>query len=517
VFGLGPTMSRVLSDLPTLGRPRTAKHPMRALIGVLIAVALVRLPFLAEPRWSSDDGFFTAVASAISRGTPLYAGVYDNSPPGIYWLYTLLLKLGDGQHHVVVQLASLVAVLACCLLTFRIGLRVMSSGAALLAAALAGLALSLPTLDGDLLNVELAALPFFLGALLLAHSGRWPGLLFAGLLFSAAVMIRPSFALDGLALLVPLLSAPHRRRRLLLVGAGTVLGGSAVLAGLFFQGSLGAFIGIELPSAHAYLIWSNAGSLWALWVRLAILGLAGLMAWRRMQGQSGRLLVVWLPATLAGSSLTPRGLSHYCHEAIPALALALAGLLFWLGLRRLAAPVGLVLLTAAAEALLWLPGVETAYLHSYPPPSPMLHNFAYSQLPGYYANWLSFQLGRTSQTRYRAFFPGDGARDAGEAVWLRTLARSESQRLTVLGDRPWLYVESGLLPATRYIATNSAFWRVRGAPQTLAHALRSGCAGIVVYASGPGNWSTDLRAGGYREQPGAPWPTYVRPTAPGCG
>ena len=88
-------------------------------------------------------------------------------------------------------------------------------------------------------------------------------------------------------------------------------------------------------------------------------------------------------------------------------------------------------------------------------------------------------------------------------------------RIVVLGDRPWLFVDSSALPATRFIATNSAFWQVAGSAAEVADRIRASCADVVVYQSGPGDWAGDLQAGGYRLLEGMPWPTYLRSQSAG--
>ncbi|TMD03153.1 MAG: hypothetical protein E6J02_14310 [Chloroflexi bacterium] len=188
------------------------------------------------------------VAWATSKGVPLYGGVYDNSPPGIYWLYRLLLLLGAGRYHLVVQVAATLAVVAAALLTFEITRQLSPPWPAALAGGLTGFALSVPTLDGDLLNVELAALPLFLAALRLAFTGRVTWAFLAGGLLALAVATRPSFAFDGLALLVPL----GLDRRLVAAAAGGVTALAAVLGALWIEGSLVAFFQVVLPADRAY-------------------------------------------------------------------------------------------------------------------------------------------------------------------------------------------------------------------------------------------------------------------------
>jgi hypothetical protein len=466
------------------------------------------VPSLFEPRWYSDEGFFTTVAWATARGVPLYSGVFDNQPPVIFWLFRLTQALGSLEYHSVVQLTATAAVIIAAVLTFEVSRRYLQPWPAALAAALTGLALSLPVLDGDLLNVEVAALPFFVGSLLLAFSRRGAVVLASGALLGVAIAIRPSFALDGFALAIPLLASQGRFRRLLLAACGILLTAVVVAAILAGQGSLAPYLALVLPADHAYLVWANGGTLLPLLVRLGAFTVAAVVGVRRATTPAGRLAAVWLPAALAGASLTPRELTHYSHEAIPAVAFTVALVVGRVRLRWLAVLPAALAVIAGAEAALVLPAQETALLNGTAPPALYLHNFSYQGLPAYYSNWLDLILAREPAVAYADRFPGSPAVDRSEAAFLKSQPGSAESRLIVLGDRPWLYLDAGMLPGSRYIATNSAFWRVPSAPGELAKALSSSCARFVVYASGPGNWQAALDSGAYERLPGAPLPTY---------
>ena len=477
-------------------------------LGLVLFVILIRLPSLSEPRWYSDEGIFTTVAWATSRGLSLYGGVYDNSPPVIYWLFRLLQALGSLDHHFVVQLLAAAAVALAALLTFEVGRRVLPAWPSALAAALTAGALSLPVLDGDLLNVELAAVPFFLGALLLAFSRRGALVLASGALLGVAIATRPSFVLDGCALAIPLLASDHRLRRFCLAACGLLLTAALVTAALAAQGSLAPYWAVVLPADRAYLVWSNGGSVLPLIVRLGALTAVGMLALRKSTTLAGRLAAIWLPAALAGASLTPRELTHYSHEAIPALAFAVAMMVGRVRRRWLAVVPAALAVIAGVEAALILPAQQTSVMNGGGAPPPFLHNFSYQGLPSYYSNWLQLVLARKPAADYENRFPGSHAIDRSEGAFLRSQPGSADARLIMLGDRPWLYVESGMLPGSRYITTNTAFWRVPSAPGELTKALSNSCAEFVVYASGPGDWQAAIDSGGYVRLPDAPLPTY---------
>jgi hypothetical protein len=306
------------------GEPRRRRDVVLVLIGIAVGTILLRLPSLSEPRWYFDEGVFTTVAWSASHGLPLYSGVYDLQPPGIYWLYQLLIGLGAGEQHFVAQIGGALFVVATAVLTFVISMRFMPLRPAALAGAMTAFVLSIPTLDGDLLNVELAALPFFLAGLLLAFRRRWPLIFASGVLVGIAVVIRPSFVFDSLALLIPLLGGGRRVLRLLVAGAGAAAALGAAALALAAEGSLAPYLTVVVPSDHTYALAGNGGTFTPMFVRLAVLGVISVIFLVRARTERGRLLAVWLPASLAGSSLTPLEYTHFFHEAAPALAFAIA-------------------------------------------------------------------------------------------------------------------------------------------------------------------------------------------------
>jgi hypothetical protein len=493
----------------------------RDLLALILAVLVVRLPTLSEPRWFSDEGTFTTVAWLQSHGLRLYADVFDNSPPGIYWIYRGLLAVGGATHHVVVQLALAAAVLGTVVLVYRITLQWFDGRVAVMAALLCGVGLSLPTLDGDLLNVEVAALPFFLGALVLALSDRRGSALAAGMLLAVALVIRPSFAVDGAAVAVALLSSPSRFRRILQGATGATLVAAIVALVLLAQGSFDAYGVRILPAQRAYLVWSNGGGLLPLAFRIAVLGAIAALWFRGARGTRWRLLAIWLPASIAGASLTPRELTHYVIEAVPPVAVALAGLAMGMvrpGRARrprlwLVSAGSLVALVVCAEVILIAPAQETSLLAGTTAPRPFLHNFSYADLPGYYGRWLA-GLGAPHAATDAQGFPGPFATEAAAAQALERIDAPRKERLVVLGDRAWVYFLSQRLTATPYVAMNSAFRLLPDGSADVAATLDAHRAGLVILADAPpGDWLGRLRADGYVQVAAAPWPIFRAPTS----
>jgi hypothetical protein len=479
-------------------------------LALAAATVALRLPSLYEPRWYSDEGTFTTVAWVLARGGRLYADAFDNSPPGIYWIYRALLALGADRSHLVVQLALLAAVAVSVLLTYRIA-RGIDRRLALPAALVCAAVLSLPTFDGDRLNVEVAALPFFLGALALAGPGGVAGAAASGALLAAALLVRPSYALDGIAVALLLLLAPRPGRRIVAAAGGGIAVLALAIGALALQGSLNAYLAYVLPDNRAYLLMANGGSLLPLAVRLAALGAAAGFWYGRVEPTPWRLLALWLPASIAGASLPPRELTHYVLEAAPPLAIGLTAPAFRLArwprpgsvVAWLAGLGAVIAVLVASEAVLVLPAEEAALLTRGKPATIYGHAIPFSALPAYYWSWIT---GGFDSPRA---FPGPMADEAAEGDLIAGTPSLPQGPLLVLGDRAWIYFLSGREPALRYVALNSAFRLVPGGGDQIRTALQARRPRLVVLADAPaGDWRAILEAAGYREVAAAPYPLF---------
>jgi len=391
------------------------------------------------------------------------------------------------------------------------------------AAVLGAVGLSLPTLDGDLLNIEIAALPFFLTALLLAKRSTGGTAFAVGIFGACSLLIRPSYALDSIAILALIWMSPGRSRRLLLALAGGALVLAAAVVALATDDSLRAYLGEAMPLQRAYVLWANGGSLFALAIRLAIaLGVAAIWFWN-VRHKPWAPLAIWLPASIAAASITPRELSHYSVEVIAPVALAIAlaissGLVHlppnYRWARRLAVivapPLALVAVVTCAEAALIIPPREVAFLSGISAPPPFLHNFSYPDLPAYYARWATWVVHHPLRSQPLDGFPGPFREEQSEAELLDRLAAGATPDLQVLGDRAWVYFLSRLPPASPYVAMNSAFRLDPSAARIVADSLSQHRAGLVCVADVPaGDWLPLLEAANYEQFGSTPWPTFA--------
>jgi hypothetical protein len=464
---------------------------------------LVRIPTLAEPRWYYDEGIFTTVAWASSKGMTLYVDVIDLQPPGIHWLSRLLLGAGAGEHHLVTQVAVSALAVGSSVLTLALARRWMNIWPATLAGLLTGFGLSLPAFDGDLLNVDLAALPFLLASLVLAFSSRSVIVLFSGALMGVALIFRPSFLVDSLALLVPLLSYGRRELRLLMAGLGSVAVLGVAAGALWLQGSLEGYLNVVAPIDDSYLLDANRGSWGPILVRLLVFGVIAAAAFVRARSTGGRFIALLLPASLAGSTLTPKGYAHFVQEAIPPLALGLAMVAGRYRLRWLSAPIAAVALVVLGVGQMTIPELQTALMTGYPP---KLARDSLGFDIGYYSNWFAYATLSKSYPEYSAWFP-DVVLRRRELDQIRSAGSVPGDTLQLIGPQPWLYVESGLLPGSPYLSATD-IWGRPVAKDKILRTLRDGCADVVVAVTDLATWQDALSAGGYVPVDGAAWPTF---------
>jgi hypothetical protein len=258
------------------------------------------------------------------------------------------------------------------------------------------------------------------------------------------------------------------------------------------------------------VLWTNRDSLLALLLRLALLGAAAGAALVRARSPGAKLLAVWLPAALAGATLTPREFLHYAHEAVPPLALGFALVSARLRPRPLAVPAALVAMIAAVSAVTWLPALERGLVTGTPTDAPRA-NIPLTRLPAYYSHWFLYVTGRDSWTSYASWFPAPVEAEAREAALVHTAAPTDESSLLVLGGAPWLYAESGLAPAGPDLVVVDNFPVIPDAEARARALLVERVPSVVVVGPGAPAWAwAACRRAGYRQVSTTPWPIFSR-------
>lgn len=225
---------------------------------ILAAVVLCTLPMIVLSQLAAhwrfdvvDDQMFGYFGWRIANGATVYVDVWDNKPPGIYWINALGFLIGGGTYYGVIALCA-AALIAWHVLFFGIASSVYFRGAAAVLTVLASFFMTHIFYQGGtnrtetfLVLFELAAVACYVRGFARNRSWKW---LLAGALCGCAFLCKQvglaAFGAMGLHLLILMLTREVplgtgiRRGVLLILGLAVTL--SAAAAYLASQGALQA-------------------------------------------------------------------------------------------------------------------------------------------------------------------------------------------------------------------------------------------------------------------------------------
>lgn len=490
------------SDAP----PEPAQRRLPLVLGglaVVVLLVLLRLPTLFEPAWTSDAGAYANIGRSLDLGGVLYSGIWDNKPPGLYWLSALITA--GGASALGMQIALSVIVAGSTLLVFLLVRRLAATGTALVAAGIFAVLASVPNFSGDQLNAEIVGALPVLGAMvvLLRRAPIRPGqAVLGGTLLGVALLFKAPFVADVLAgLAIPALSAVALRGRpsradlltTLLVLGGVLLTCAAAAVALALHGSLAGLVDVLVHQGPNYAAWGQLAGptgvppptygaepsalLRAVAASRLLVVVAGgalvavLLARRGRRG--GAVVSFWLACDLAATMLDNRALTHYVQQSTAALAVAAALLAAELWRQRSTAARALALLALPAVwatllGVLYLPRAEAAVATGHRPPQLSLENSSGRQLPDYYRRAARLLTGRISLDEYHRAFEGSVyPADEALARLLHTYSRP-GQRVFIWGElSAWAYAFADRLPASRFVWQDSAYHLYPDAEATL--------------------------------------------------
>lgn len=459
----------------------------RWLIVISSTFVLLRIPSFVEPTWYSDAGTYADIGWALNHGARLYVDVWDNKPPGIYWLSAFLV--GHAQVAVAMPMASTLFAGAAAVCVASIARRVGGAGVGTIAALSYVVVASLPSLDGDVFNAELFGATFVAAAIaIVLHSSRPTWLIVAGALVGLALLFKGVFAADlvvvmGIAAIVAI-----PRARTVITNSSLVLAGWAIVAAaaalaLFEQGALGAAIAVVARSdvgyVAAYGSQGFAGMSGAMLTAARVLvpvgagaGVAAAFVVRRRL--TAAALAWWLGWDVASSMVSGRGFPHYVQQAEPAIcvALAVAASALWrrYGHKRMFAAATVAAAVISCFLVLLVPPAELSLADGRGLPGLKVDSVPTSLLPAYYADGYHRLLDPLAAPAFDRLFPAN--------LTLQRTAMSEIDKHSVSGDRvyvwgwiPWIYTLSNRTPAGRFVALDSAYYVEPSAEGTLLRDL----------------------------------------------
>lgn len=447
---------------------------------ILLLTFLTRVPTFFEPWWYGDEGISGAVAQVISSGGLLYADAFDNKPPATYLFFALSLKMFGPSLGAIHLLTGFVVVIS------QIGIwqlaRKINEAAGLGAAALLGVFLATPLLEGNSTNGEILMIaPIIWGFLVGWEALKRESLgardrvllILAGFCFGVGMMFKFPGVFDFAAFLALLLlgrgGLKIRVKKMLWLVTGFIVPHTVGAAYFISSGHLEEYFGSTFLGNVGYVGFGNyflvpQGLLIVKAVPVVLLIIFALkrrdIVTRHPMFWAG---LIWLAFATYGALLGGRSYNHYFIQVVPALSLVLAGLIWsQFKYRRF-----VLMLSGGLLLLLILGFARTAYLG-----------------PGYYLNFLSYLSGQTSDQKYRNNFDKNTDRDYKVAEYLRSNSTS-ADRVLNWSNSAQIYVLSERLPASRYMAAYLAVRIARDEEEVVRGAARYMPKFIVVAPSEP--------------------------------
>lgn len=500
---LWATRGAAQSRIPSIWRLAVRQ---RWLIAISGAFVLLRIPSFLEPTWYSDAGTYADIGWALNHGARLYVDVWDNKPPGIYWLSAFLV--GHMPTAIAMPLASSLLTATAALCVTSIGKRLGGAGVGTTAALSYVVVASLPSLDGNLFNAELCgATCVALAIAIVLRSSRSRWLVVGGALGGLALLFKAVFASDVVVVMgVPAIVAMTQGRIMPTtaswIAALKVLAGSSIVVAaaglaLFEQGGLGAAIAVLVRSDVSYVATYGSGgiagiagaTLTAARILTPVCAGAGIAAALVVRkSPAAAALGWWLGWDIASSMVSGRGFPHYVQQAEPALclALALAASALWqrYGHRRLLAAATVAAATISCQLVLWIPSAEVTLAHGGGLPGLKDDGVATSQLPAYYVDGYRRLVDPSAAPMFNGLFPTDLAlqRTAANVVDSHS---APGDRVFVWGWIPWIYSLSNRMPAGRFVALDSAYYVEPSAQVTLLGDLEAHPPTVLIVETHP--------------------------------
>ncbi len=409
---------------------------------------LLRLPSLLEPYWYGDEGINQVLGLAIKTGRLLYRDIWDNKPPLLYMLYSLL-----NSDQFTLRLVSLVFGILSLIVFFALSRKLFEekegNKIAILSTIIFGLLFALPIVEGNIANAEnFMLLPIILsGFIIYSAKERLKKniLMLSGLMLGIAFLFKIVGIFDFAAffLFLFILNLPRKISNLK----------NTIYAQFYFL--LPFIFGFVFPIAFSSLFFLFHGLsafkyfLEASFIRnidyvgygnkfivpqglliskLLILSLflLFLFAKRNNFSRTTLFILIWFAFSLFNAFFSGRPYTHYILVFIPSFSL-LVGLIFWEKRYRFSLVLILII---------------SSYL--------IINNFwIYNKVLPYYQNFFSFITGRESVVQYRSFFDKNTPVDYELAQFIKTKTKKDDN-IFIWGNNAQLYTLSDKLPPGRY-------------------------------------------------------------------
>lgn len=419
------------------------------LILTSIVFFFLRFPSLFEPNWYGDEGVYQTLGIGMNAGRLLYRDIFDNKPPLLYFLYSLV-----SSDQFMIRLLSLIAgILAVIAFYFLSKKLFQNKKATFIATGFFALSFGLPLIEGNIANAEnFMLLPNILAAMLILKSvetdilnKKYKFILYAGLILGISFLFKIVAVFDFAAFFVFLFFANSPKKFIeifktenlikeiknlipLVIGFLTPI----LLVSLFFifNNAFSYFLKAVLFNNIGYVNYGNKFLIpqGLLIFKLFLLGIFSLFIFskRKIYGNSFVFISLWLAFSLFNAYFSQRPYTHYVLVLLPAFSLMLG--LFALN-KNFSKLAGILTISSFIVILLGFSFyIKTVF---------------------YYQNFISFLLEQKSVREYQRFFDRNTPNDYALAGYINLYVKP-TDNIFIWGNNPQVYKLTEKLPPGRY-------------------------------------------------------------------
>ncbi len=412
---------------------------------------LLRLPSLFEPLWYGDEGIYQAIGTGLNHGKALYSQIFDNKPPLLYWLYSIL-----QSDQFTVRLVSLIfgilSIGAFFLLSKKLFKSEKKNNIPLLTTAIFALLFGLPTLEGNIANAEnFMILPILISAFLilnppkpnLIHSPINPSslilnpYLLSGLLLGIAFLFKIVAIFDFVAFLIfyfiTNFDALKKHVKTPFIIAGFFLPILLVSVLFILNNTFVDFIKAAFIANISYVNYGNKiGTLpLLLFFKLFLLGsfIIYLFAKRKNFNNTTIFISSWFAFSIFNALFSQRPYTHYLLVLISSFSLMTGLILFDKKFQKTIAIFFIIGLLTIIKVF----GIPN-----------------FSKSIKYYQNFILYVRGDKTMVEYQAFFDRNTPLDYEIARFIKPKL-NKNDTIFIWGNNAQVYQLTGTVAPTKYV------------------------------------------------------------------
>jgi hypothetical protein len=416
------------------------------LIIISVIFFFLRFPSLFEPNWYGDEGIYQTLGLAINAGRLLYQDIFDNKPPLLYFLYSIV-----NSDLFAIRALSLIFGLLAILAFYVLSKKLLKKQRSIfIATGFFAILFGLPLIEGNIANAEnFMLLPNIISALLVLKSLETNKKYLT--LFSAGIVLGFSFLLKIVAIfdfaaffvflayvnLVDSLKVIFDKKILLqkmkiLTAFTSGFLAPIIFVSLFFlfKGAYSYYLQAVLFNNVSYVGYGNKFIIpqGLLILKLILLSIFSLFIFFKKSefGKEFSFISLWFAFSLFNAFFSQRPYTHYVLVILPSFCLMLG--FFYLN-KNLSKLTGIFVISSFILILL---------------------SFSfYLKTLSYYQNFLSFIFGAKNVYAYQNFFDRNTPRDYELANYIN-LNTNKKDNIFIWGNNAQVYQLTNKLPPGRY-------------------------------------------------------------------